>query len=86
MLEEKMASFPSLSEKKNYLSFIVIRTETILFVTVQYLVWLIPDAFSCISLENLISSCFMSLFQQGVSWYMPDLTEVITMGIYISVV
>lgn len=62
-----MANFPSLSEKKNYLSFIVIRTETILFVKVQYLVWLIPDAFSCISLEALISSCFMSLFQQGVS-------------------
>lgn len=63
----KMADFLSLSEKKNYLSFTVIRTETILLVKVQYLVQLIPGAFSYISLEALISSCFMSLFQQGVS-------------------
>lgn len=62
----KKANFPSLSEKKNYLSFTVIRTGTVLLVKVQYLVQLIPDAFSDISLEALISSCLMSLFQQGV--------------------
>lgn len=86
MIEEKWLIFFQ-SEKKNCLSFTVIRTEIIFFVEVQYPVWLIHDGFSYISLEALISSCFMSLFQQqGVSWYMPDLTEGITMGKYISVV
>lgn len=54
----KMANFPPLPEKKNSISYKVLRAENTLLVEVQYLVQLIPKA--------LISSYFMSLFQQGL--------------------